>query len=91
MCGALCPEAVAVVGLGLYLLAVLLCLVRLWLGPSAANRVMMMDLLTSLALGIIAAAAVLRDLPIYLEVAVGVALVAFLASLAFSLLIRRGA
>jgi multicomponent Na+:H+ antiporter subunit F len=64
--------------------AVLLTFVRLVRGPDLANRVVALDLLSVLGVGIAAAAAVRADDEVYLDVALVLALIAFLGTVAFA-------
>ena len=63
---------------------VLLAVVRLVRGPSVADRVVALDLLSAVAVGIMAAWAVAADDAVYLDVALLVALLAFLGTVAFA-------
>jgi multicomponent Na+:H+ antiporter subunit F len=64
--------------------AVLLAVVRLVRGPDLANRVVALDLLSVLGVGFAAAAAVLYGDAVYLDVALVLALIAFLGTVAFA-------
>ena len=59
---------------------VLLAVVRLVRGPSLADRVVALDLLSAVAIGIMATWSVAADDAVYLDVALLVALVAFLST-----------
>ncbi len=63
---------------------VLLAVVRLVRGPSTADRVVALDLLSAVAVGIMAAWSVAADDAVYLDVALLVALLAFLGTVAFA-------
>jgi multicomponent Na+:H+ antiporter subunit F len=63
---------------------ILLAVVRLVRGPSTADRVVALDLLSAVAVGVTAAWAVAADDSVYLDVALLVALVAFLGTVAFA-------
>jgi multicomponent Na+:H+ antiporter subunit F len=65
-------------------LAAFFALVRLILGPSLPDRVVALDLLATLIIGIAAAYAVAAGHTAFLDVAVILALVAFLGTVAFS-------
>jgi multicomponent Na+:H+ antiporter subunit F len=79
--------ALALVGLGL-----LLTFVRLVRGPTLPDRVVALDLMGVLAVGMIAAYAVVMDQPVLLDPAAVLALVGFLSTVAFArYLKRRGA
>ena len=64
--------------------AVLLAFVRLVRGPDLANRVVALDLLSVLGVGIAATAAVRAGDEVYLDVALVLALIAFLGTVAFA-------
>lgn len=70
-------------------LAVALSLFRVVRGPSVADRVIALDLMFLLAVGLIAAHAVGRGQPVLLDVALVIALVIFLATVAFARYIGR--
>lgn len=59
-------------------------LIRLARGPNLADRVLAMDQLLLLGLGFISAYALWRDEPIFLDVAVLLALVSYLGTIAFA-------
>jgi multicomponent Na+:H+ antiporter subunit F len=63
---------------------ILLAMVRLVRGPSLPDRVVAVDLLSAVAVGVVAAWSVATNDPIYLDVALLVALVAFLGTVAFA-------
>ncbi len=69
---------------------VLLAVVRLVRGPSLADRVVALDLLSAVAVGVTAAWSVAADDPTYLDVALLVALVAFLGTVAFAAYAEEG-
>ena len=68
----------------------LLVLVRLGRGPDLANRVVALDLLSILAVGIASAAAVVSGDAVYLDVALILALIAFVSTVAFARYAERG-
>jgi multicomponent Na+:H+ antiporter subunit F len=70
---------IALVLLGL---ALLLGIVRIAIGPTLADRVLALDLLTIIAMGFVGAIAVKTGLSLYLDLALALALVGFLATLA---------
>ncbi len=75
---------------GCLVLAMLLAVVRLRLGPSLAMRVVALDLMASLSVGFIASYAVVTNQPLLLDVALVVALVTFLGTVAFAYYIEKG-
>ena len=78
--------ALALLGLG-----VLATLVRIVRGPTLANRILGLDTLTVLGIGLIAAFAVRSGLYLYTDIAVALALLGFITTVAFArYLLSRG-
>ncbi len=71
--------------------ALLLVFVRLARGPSLSDRVIALDLMAVLAVGMIATIALETDQPIFLDAAIVLALVAFLGTVAFARYLERRA
>lgn len=65
-------------------LAIFLALVRLVHGPDLPDRVVALDLISILSLGMIGSYVVLMDQPVYLDAAIIVALLTFLATVGFA-------
>lgn len=61
-------------------LALLLATVRLLRGPSVPDRILALDILSMIALGILGLYATATGDPAALDVAIGIALIAFLAT-----------
>ncbi len=70
-------------------IAMILALVRLLLGPSLPDRVVALDLMTSLGIGTIATYAIATEQAALLDVAIVLALVSFLGTVAFAYYIER--
>ncbi|RPJ19757.1 MAG: hypothetical protein EHM35_20310 [Planctomycetaceae bacterium] len=66
------------------MLGIALTLVRLIRGKDLPSRVISMDLMTIIGIGLTAVYAVLTDQPVYLDVAIVMALVSFLGTVAFA-------
>lgn len=81
------------VALVLLTVALLVGMVRIIIGPTLADRVLALDLLTVVAMGFIAAIAIRTGLMLYLDIAIALALLGFLATVAFAryILSRRQA
>ena len=78
--------ALALVGLAMFL-----TFVRLVRGPTLPDRVVALDLMGVLAVGMLAAAAVATDSPVLLDPATVLALVGFLGTVGFArYLVKRG-
>jgi multicomponent Na+:H+ antiporter subunit F len=71
-------------------LAVICTFIRLLIGPTLADRVVALDLLSMVAIGIIAVYAVSTAQPVFLDVGLILALVAFLGTIAYAHLLEKG-
>lgn len=78
------------ISLGLLFLALFAALIRLIKGPSLPDRVMALDLVSSIVVGIIAVHAVDTGEAIYIRVGVVIALIGFVGTAAWAAYIRRG-
>jgi multicomponent Na+:H+ antiporter subunit F len=78
--------------LSLVLMALALCLafVRLFRGPSLPDRVVALELFSSILVGIIGVVAIATDVPSLLDVAIVMALMAFMAAIGFARFLERG-
>jgi multicomponent Na+:H+ antiporter subunit F len=84
-------ELAARLALALVGLAMFLAFVRLVRGPTLPDRVVALDLMGVLAVGMLAAAAVAADSPVLLDPAAVLALVGFLGTVGFArYLVKRG-
>jgi multicomponent Na+:H+ antiporter subunit F len=77
------------VGLGIMSAGIVLVFVRLSVGPSLPDRVVAFELLSSLVIGIIAVSAMATNQPAFLDVAIILALVSFLGTVAFAFYIQQ--
>jgi multicomponent Na+:H+ antiporter subunit F len=75
--------------LPLLVVAVILAFARLVRGPNLADRVVALDLVATLAIGIIGVYAIAVKQPVFLDVALVLALVSFLGTVAFAYYIER--
>ena len=82
MTGAMVLQYAAEIALGLLSLALLLTIVRLVRGPTLADRILALDLATTLAIGYIATIAVLTGFTLYIDIAIALGLLGFLSTLA---------
>jgi multicomponent Na+:H+ antiporter subunit F len=80
------------IAIGLLLVGLLLVIVRLARGPNLGDRIMALDTLTMLAVGLIGAITVRTGLTLYLDIAIAIALVGFLSTIALAryLMVRAG-
>jgi multicomponent Na+:H+ antiporter subunit F len=70
--------------LGVLALALVLGFVRLLRGPSLPDRVVAFDLLATVGVGISAVYSMAYDQPVFLDVAVVIALISFVGTVAFA-------
>jgi multicomponent Na+:H+ antiporter subunit F len=76
--------------LALLIIAMFVAFVRLVLGPSLPARVVALDMMGALSVGIIAVYAVATGQPIFLDVAIVLALIGFLGTIAFAYFVEKG-
>ncbi|TVR11178.1 MAG: pH regulation protein F [Planctomycetota bacterium] len=79
--------AVSVAG-GLIVISLLLSLIRLLRGPTLADAVIALDLITTLAVGAMGVTALATGHKLYIDIALVVGLVAFLATVALGTLVE---
>lgn len=72
---------IALVLLGL---ALLLSVARIIIGPTLGDRVLALDLMTVIATGFVATIAIRTGLMLYLDIAIALALLGFLATIALA-------
>lgn len=63
---------------------------RVWIGPSAADRLQAIDAITTLLIGIIVVLALLRDTAMYIDVAIALAAFSFIGTVALARYISEG-
>ena len=68
---------------------VIFAFIRLLRGPSLSSRVIALDMMSILGIGIIAVYAVVTDQPVFVDVATVLALVSFLGTVAFAAYVER--
>lgn len=65
-------------------LALLVSVLRIVIGPTLADRVLALDLMTVIAMAFVATIALRTGLMLYLDIAIALALLGFLATVAFA-------
>jgi len=73
----------------LLILGMIFALIRLLRGPSLPGRVIALDLMSVLSIGIIVVYAVLTNQSVFIDVATVLALVSFLGTVAFAAYVER--
>ncbi|HEX8045557.1 cation:proton antiporter [Rhizobium sp.] len=77
-------SAAAMVALGILGLAFLLTVYRVVVGPTLPDRVLALDMLAAVAIGFIAVIAIKTGFTLYIDIAISLGLVGFLATVAFA-------
>jgi multicomponent Na+:H+ antiporter subunit F len=78
------------IALSLVSLALFLAALRLFRGPSLADRVVALELIASLMVGAVALIAVIADQPVLIDVAIAVTLVGFLGAVGLARYMEKG-
>lgn len=76
--------------LGLLSLAIVFSFVRVVIGPTAADRVVALDILTGVAIGFTVVVAMLTGQALFIDVALLLALMAFIGTVAFACYLDGG-
>jgi multicomponent Na+:H+ antiporter subunit F len=77
-------SAAAVVALAILCIAFLLTVYRVIAGPTLPDRVLGLDMLVAIAIGFIAVIAIKTGFMLYIDIAIALGLVGFLATVAFA-------
>ncbi|MBB3568426.1 cation:proton antiporter [Rhizobium sp. BK491] len=77
-------SAGAMVALGILSVAFLLTVYRVVAGPTLPDRVLALDMLVAIAIGFIAVIAIKTGFTLYIDIAISLGLVGFLATVAFA-------
>ena len=84
MSGAAVLHVASLVAIGLLVVALFLTVIRLVRGPNLGDRILALDLITVLGAGVIGAVAVLTGFSLYIDIAIALALVSFLSTVALA-------
>lgn len=79
------------ISLGILIVALVLTIVRLIRGPTLADRILALDMFTTLAIGFIAAIAIRTGVSLYLDIAISIGLLGFLSTVALARYLLRQA
>lgn len=82
-------DAAPSLALGILVAALFLAFVRLLRGPTLPDRVVALDLLSTLCVGLSAIYAIAVQNPVFLDVATLLALISFLGTIAFAQYVRK--
>lgn len=83
-------SSIILVSLAMMALALCLAFARLYLGPSLPDRVVALELFSAILVGMIGLIAIATDVPSLLDVAIVMALMAFMATIGFARFLERG-
>ena len=75
--------------LPLLCLALILVTIRFIIGPTIIDRIIALDLIVTIGIGVIAIYSILYDQPNFLDIALILALIAFLGTVAFTSYIEK--
>lgn len=84
MSGAEALQFAGLVAVGLLVIAMFLAVIRLIRGPNLGDRILALDLITVLAVGFIGVLAMLTGFSLYIDIAIALALVSFLSTVALA-------
>ncbi len=84
-------EAAVLVSTSMVSVALVLAFIRLVRGPSLPDRVVALELIATLTVGMIAIYDVATEQPVFLDVAIVVAMIGFLGAVAFARYIEKQA
>ena len=84
MTAAFIVSAASMVALAILAVAFLLTVYRVVVGPTLPDRVLALDMLVAVAIGFIAVIAIKTGFTLYIDIAISLGLVGFLATVAFA-------
>ena len=90
MSGTAFLNAAAIFALGVLAISFLLVVVRVVKGPSLPDRILALDMLVAVAIGFIAVLGVRSGFTLYVDIAIALGLVGFLATVAFARFVISG-
>ena len=82
-------EVVGLIAAGILMVAMFLCFVRLVRGPTSADRVLALDTMGTVSMGLILTLCIAAHEVVFLDVATVMALIVFLATVAFAWYLER--
>jgi multicomponent Na+:H+ antiporter subunit F len=82
-------EIATTVGLLMLSVSLVLASIRLFIGPSLPDRIVGLELIASLFVGVVAITSIVSNVSVFLDVAIALTLVAFLGAVVFARFIER--
>ena len=77
------------IAFGLLLLALVFALLRLFRGPSSSDQIVALDLIASIVMGFILLYSLLVEREIYFDIAIIIAMISFLGTIAISIYLKQ--
>ena len=77
------------IAFGLLLLAFVFALLRLFRGPSSSDQIVALDLIASIVMGFILLYSLLVEREIYFDIAIIIAMISFLGTIAISIYLKQ--
>ena len=70
--------------------AQIMCMIRLWIGPSTGDRILALDTMVINALGVVVLLGIFQGVQIYFEVSLLIAMLGFVSTVALARFLLRG-
>lgn len=84
-------DSAILIAFALLSLSIVLCVIRVVRGPTLPDRVLGLDMLVGVAIGLIAVLGIKTGFSLYVDIAIALGLVGFLATVAFArFILHRG-
>lgn len=84
-------ELSILIAMALLSISFLLCVIRIVRGPTLPDRILGLDMLVGIAIGLIAVLGIKTGFSLYVDIAIALGLVGFLATVAFArFIVHRG-
>ena len=84
-------QVVNLIVLPILALAVLLTVIRLFIGPSLPDRAVALDMLAIVGIGIVSALSITFALDVFFDIAIVIAMVSFMTTIAFAAYLEKRA
>jgi multicomponent Na+:H+ antiporter subunit F len=79
----------SLIAFGIIAMGMILSFIRLFIGPSVPDRIVALDLIASLSIGMILTLVLYSSEPVYLDIAIFIALIVFIGTVAISKYLKR--
>jgi multicomponent Na+:H+ antiporter subunit F len=84
------PELITTIAFAILMASLIMVVVRLMLGPTLPDRVVALELIAAIVVGLIATYSIATEVASFLDVAIVMALMAFLAAIGFARFLEEG-